>query len=269
MLVIYHNQQLYEPSGFFPSTHILKPEHTSPELYFHTPRNEWFVMKLAAACGLKVPQVDIQYLPEPVYLVERFDRKGQYPNQQRLHVLDGCQLLNLAHSMKYSNSNATSLQTLAESTRMVGVTRLTLFKWAVFNALVGNGDAHLKNLSFFITSGDVVLTPHYDFLSTMIYAQVGNHMHEKLSQPMGNATTFGELTQADVMAFANALNIPGNLAKRELQQLLAKVPVQAEKLLHQVQSLPWHRGMAGELRMLRQICTLAIGEMVQRLREPV
>lgn len=154
------------------------------------------------------------------------------------------------------------------ASEMISVTRLTLFKWAVFNALVGNGDAHLKNLLFFITSGDAVLTPHYDLLSTIIYARVGNHMHEKLSQPMGNATTFGELTQTDVMAFANALNIPDNLAKRELQQLLAKVPVQADKLFHLVQSLPWHHGMAGELRMLRQICTLAIGEMVQRLSAP-
>ncbi|MEO3864440.1 HipA domain-containing protein [Rheinheimera fenheensis] len=265
MLVVFQDNQLFEPSGFFPSTHILKPEHTSPELYFHTPRNEWFVMKLAAACGLNVPEVDIQYLPEPVYLIERFDRKGRYPNQQRLHVLDGCQLLNLAHTMKYSNSNVLRLKQLAEQARMVGMTQLAIFKWAVFNALVGNGDAHLKNLSFFISNNKVVLTPHYDLLSTIIYADIGKHLHEKLSQPMGNASTFGELTQADVLAFASELNIAPALAKRELQQLLTAVPAQAEKLLQQVQSQPAHNGTAGELRMLRQICSLAIDEMVKRL----
>lgn len=31
-------------------------------------------MQLAAACGFNVPEVDMQYIPEPVYLIERFDR---------------------------------------------------------------------------------------------------------------------------------------------------------------------------------------------------
>lgn len=82
---------------------------------------------------------------------------------------------------------------------------------------------------------------------------------------MGNATTFDELTQPDVIAFAAGLNIAPSLAKRELQQLLTDVPAQAEKLLQQVQSQPPQHGTAGELRMLRQICSLAIDEMVQRL----
>ena len=55
MLVVYKDSQLYEPSGQFPSTHILKPEHSSPEVYYQTVRNEWFVMSLARACGLNVP----------------------------------------------------------------------------------------------------------------------------------------------------------------------------------------------------------------------
>ena len=82
---------------------------------------------------------------------------------------------------------------------------------------------------------------------------------------MGNASTYAELTQADVLAFASELNIAPALAKRELQQLLTAVPAQAEKLLQQVQSQPTHNGTAGELRMLRQICSLAIDEMVKRL----
>lgn len=82
---------------------------------------------------------------------------------------------------------------------------------------------------------------------------------------MGNASTYAELTQADVLTFASELNIAPGLAKRELQQLLTTVPAQAEKLLQQVQNLPPHSGSAGELRMLRQICSLAIYEMVRRL----
>ncbi|MFT6898260.1 MAG: serine/threonine-protein kinase HipA [Paraglaciecola sp.] len=50
-------------------------------------------MTLALQCGLNVPAVDIIYFPEPAYIVQRFDRKGRHPHQQRLHMLDGCQLL--------------------------------------------------------------------------------------------------------------------------------------------------------------------------------
>ena len=139
MLVIYRDGELLEPSGFFPSTHILKPEHSSPDVYYQTVRNEWFVMKLAKLCGLDVPDVDIRYLPEPVYLIERFDRSGQYPHQHRRHVLDGCQLLNLAPNMKYPNSTAVNLRKLAQISRMKAKTTLDIFRWAVFNALVGNG----------------------------------------------------------------------------------------------------------------------------------
>ncbi len=265
MLVIYHQGQLLEPAGQMPSTHILKPEHSQPELYPFTCRNEWFVMTLASRCGLPVPPVDIIYVPQAAYIVKRFDRSGDYPQHSRLHMMDGCQLLGIPAAEKYRASDVQHLVKLSDHCLRQGPTRLAIFRWALFNAIVGNGDAHLKNLSFHINLDGITLMPHYDLLSTIIYADIGKHMHEKLSQPMGNASTFGELTQADVLAFASELNIAPALAKRELQQLLTAVPAQAEKLLQQVQSQPAHNGTAGELRMLRQICSLAIDEMVKRL----
>lgn len=265
MLVIYHEGQLLEPAGHMPSTHILKPEHSQPELYPFTCRNEWFVMTLAGRCGLPVPPVDIIYVPQAAYIVKRFDRSGDYPHHNRLHMMDGCQLLGIPAADKYRASDVQHLVKLSEPCLRQGPTRLAIFRWAVFNALVGNGDAHLKNLSFHISLDGITLMPNYDLLSTIIYADIGKHLQENLSQPMGNATTYAELTQGDVIAFASELKIPPGLAKRELQQLLTAVPAQAEKLLQQVQNQPPHNGTAGELRMLRQICSLAIDEMVKRL----
>lgn len=265
MLVIYQDGLILEPSGHMPSTHILKPEHSQPNIYRFTCRNEWFVMSLAGRCGLAVPAVNIMYVPQTVYIVERFDRTGEYPNHSRLHMMDGCQLLGLPAADKYRASDAQHLLMLSKECLRQGVTRLTIFRWAVFNALVGNGDAHLKNLSFKIDQNGVELMPHYDLLSTILYADVGRHMDASLSQPMGAAVTFGDLTQGDVVAFAAELSIPAVLAKRELKQLVTAVPTQAKKLLLEVQSLPTHSGTLGELRMLRQICSLAIDEMVKRL----
>ncbi|BBO25717.1 HipA domain-containing protein [Alteromonas sp. I4] len=265
MLVIYRHGELLEPSGFFPSTHILKPQHSSPEVYYHTVRNEWFVMTLAGLCGLEVPPVDIRYLPEPVYLIERFDRAGEYPHQHRRHVLDGCQLLNLGPHMKYPNSNAGSLNKLAELTRMKARTKIDIFRWALFNALVGNGDAHLKNLSFFINKEDVVMTPHYDLLSTAIYEAPHKHMDHQLSQQMGDAQYLGQLTVPNILAFAEELQLPTKLAKRELDRLIGKIEQEAIPLMQQVQDAPAHPGKGGEIRMIKEIYYNCIKEMVTRL----
>lgn len=265
MLVVYKDSQLYEPSGQFPSTHILKPEHSSPEVYYQTVRNEWFVMSLARECGLNVPDIDIQYVPEPVYIIKRFDRSGNYPNQSRLHTLDGCQLLSIPHTYKYKNSNVEALNSLINKTRAQGQTRLSMFKWACFNAIVGNGDAHLKNLSFFIEKEVVTLAPHYDLLSTAIYEDAGKHMDHELSQPMGEAKCLADLTRHDVLAFASDLNVPLKLAEAELDKLLKRITSHATTLIESVKVLPNFVGKPGELRMLNEIFYNCIREVGGKL----
>src|SRR3546814_19231023 len=85
--------QLLQPVGSEPSTHILKPDHPDPD-YPHSAVNEWFVMRLARRMGLTVPDVSRRYVPEPLYLIERFDRSLGPAGVQRLHAIDACQLLN-------------------------------------------------------------------------------------------------------------------------------------------------------------------------------
>lgn len=265
MLVIFQNGQLYEPSGQLPSTHILKPEHSNPDIYYFTTRNEWFVMSLAKACGLIVPKVHHIYLPSPAYIVERFDRAGEYPDIRRLHVIDGCQLLGLSFREKYSASSVQSLKQLADSCIAPGPTRLAIFKWALFNALVGNGDAHLKNLSFNLTARGYQLMPHYDLLSTSIYAKVGDHPEEDLSQAMGTAKKFGELRKVDVVKFAEELGLPEALAIRFLDQMKKTIVPAADKLIAEIVSESNHSGKAGEILMLNKIRYLCIQEMMDQL----
>ncbi len=44
-----------------------------------------------------------------------------------------------------------------------------MFRWTVFNVVVGNADAHLKNLSFFVDARGYRLAPFYDIVSTVVY----------------------------------------------------------------------------------------------------
>ena len=55
LAVVFDHNQLWEPIGQAASTHILKPDHEQVDDYPHSVVNEWFCMRLAAACGLPVP----------------------------------------------------------------------------------------------------------------------------------------------------------------------------------------------------------------------
>lgn len=65
MATIFDGEQLLEPTGNMPSTHILKPDH--PDMsYAHSVINEWFVMTLAKRMGLQVPEVTRRHVPQPI-----------------------------------------------------------------------------------------------------------------------------------------------------------------------------------------------------------
>ncbi|MEG0185749.1 MAG: HipA domain-containing protein, partial [Stenotrophomonas sp.] len=93
LAVIEHRHRLFQPLGAEPSTHILKPDSTNAR-FPHSVINEWFIMRLAARMGLVVPHVERRYVPEPVFVIARFDRETTAGRVHRLHAIDACQLLN-------------------------------------------------------------------------------------------------------------------------------------------------------------------------------
>jgi serine/threonine-protein kinase HipA len=108
------------------------------------------------------------------YLIKRFDREiDEDSSVTRRHAIDGCQLLNLAATMKYSAWSLESLNELVEHCRAPATARLRMFRWLVFCVAVGNGDSHLKNLSFLVDENGIVLSPHYDLLCDSLYETAG------------------------------------------------------------------------------------------------
>lgn len=89
MLLVHQDGLWFEPLPGTPSTHILKPDHPDGD-YPASVVNERATMRLARAVGLDVPRVAQARVPEPVYLVERFDRvrAGPAGDVQRLHLID-------------------------------------------------------------------------------------------------------------------------------------------------------------------------------------
>lgn len=267
MLVIKKGSDFFEGNAGTPSTHILKPDHSEPDDYWQTTCNEWFVMRLAKMMGIDVPKVELLYVPEPIYLVERFDRYGKYPNQERRHIIDACQLLSFGKDFKYAASTVEIYKKILGKVRTKAQDTIKLYRWVIFNFLIGNGDAHLKNISFYYGDGDPQLTPFYDLLSTIIYVQEGTKpLEQKLSIPINGKETFDELRRDDVLAFANEIGMPDKGAATYLDSMVKNIQGVFEILYKEVLEMPTTPTRALELRMLREIQYKVLNEMVERLR---
>ncbi len=55
-----------------------------------------------------------------------------------------------------------------------------LLKWVIFNYIIGNSDAHGKNLAFIITKDGPYLSPFYDILCTNIYPELSSKTAMKI-----------------------------------------------------------------------------------------
>jgi len=224
------------------STHILKPDPARP-VTPHLVINEHYCMSLARRMKLPVAEVSIYRTPRPVLVVRRFDRVvaqgvGQNANEptvQRLHIIDACQASDLPESYKYERNlgrgehvhnirEGVSFEMLferVEQTVNKAVARMTLLRWALFQFLIGNCDAHGKNFSFFVRREGLDPAPWYDLVSVVQYPGID---HE-LAMAWGDAFSLGEVGAFQLADFAQRCGVDRNLLKREATRL-AKLAVE-------------------------------------------
>lgn len=211
------------------STHILKPDPINPSLACLT-SNEFFCMKLAAACGLETASVELLHVPEPVLCVTRFDRYREGAAVRRRHVIDGCQLLGLQSGFKYERPYGDSrdvrdIRDGASLARFFAATnaspqpakaRLQLLRWLVFQILLGNTDAHAKNLSFYMTAAGPVQAPAYDLVCSALYK--ADNVSQAYAMAIGDAFSTEELSAYEWAQFCVATNTNPALVRREIER---------------------------------------------------
>jgi len=158
--------------------YILKPIPGLEGMEFRddVPANEHVTMQIAAQV-FRLPTAANGLLffsdGQPAYIVRRFDRCPA--TGQKLHQEDFCQLSGRSSdtngpNYKYDASYEEVGDLLRRFCPAAPVEALKLFRQIVFNYVVGNGDAHLKNFSLLESpDGDMVLTPAYDLLSTSVH----------------------------------------------------------------------------------------------------
>lgn len=213
------------------STHLLKPEPVNPALAGLT-TNEHLCMSLARCVGLVTAPTRLIHLPEPVLIVQRFDRRRIGHEIRRVHCIDGCQVLGLPVGMKYERPfgngehvrhirDGANLPRLFASLRrhawLATTEKMALLRWVVFQVLIGNVDAHAKNLSFFLSARGLALAPAYDLVCGLVYEQQG--FEDTFAMAIGDGFAPHALTPYDWAQFAIECGIASGVVCREINRL--------------------------------------------------
>ena len=211
------------------STHILKPAIAGVE---GSVCNEWFCMTLAARLKLLTAAVQVHRVADrALLLVTRYDRQRLANGAiHRLHQEDFCQALGVPPEYKYQNEGgpdaAQCFSLLRQATRPSAPHLLALLDAMLFNALLGNHDAHAKNFSLLYAAQGAVLAPLYDVLCTAIYPG----LTDKMAMKIGGKYVLEDVLPRHWERFATDSGLSAALLKKRLATLAARLPVLAETL---------------------------------------
>lgn len=227
--VVFDGNRIGLPKNGSPSTHILKPAiHAVKD----SVTNEGYCLALTRSMNLSPVRSKIQHvLGRSFLLVERYDRIVDVNKDLlRVHQEDFCQALGIVPELKYQNEGGPNLTQCFELVRRV--TRpnapqiLRLFDYVIFNALIGNHDAHAKNFSLLYSSKTPVLAPLYDALSTAVYPTLTS----KMAMKIGSKYKFSEVQARHWEQLAESVGLARAQAKKRILEVAESLPSKARSL---------------------------------------
>ena len=249
------DNRVFLPEPGSASTHILKPNIRRRDVFPHTAINEHFCMQLARRMRIPAAKSFLLSVPERLCAVERFDRVFELPlimreegatcelegePVRRLHQIDVCQLLGLPPTQKYEEPEhsaaapgpdiATVIRATAESAAEPLVATRMIIDWVIFNYLIGNGDAHSKNLSILWRDGRWILAPAYDLVSVAAYSDDRETLHD-FAFKIGTETRYAWITGSSWYEFSRAVGVSYRYVASALERMSRLIRVQADRLL--------------------------------------
>lgn len=194
------------------------------------PYNEFLCMQIArevydietADCGICRWQDG-----SPAYITKRFDvnADGSKRSMEDFAALAGLTKANGGSDYKYCNL---SYEDCAEIIRRYvsasPVEILKFFRLVVFNFIICNDDAHLKNFSLIENlSGDFVLAPAYDLVNTSIHLFQPRifALDKGLFKEGMKLTDVRNVERADFLEFGRRIGLPQKLVEKELNRFVA------------------------------------------------
>lgn len=210
------------------TTHIFKPESTRLRGLRDL---EALGLALARAIGLNAVEASIAEVSgRKGLLVKRYDRVKRDGSFARLHQEDFCQALGYPGELKYEAGGGPSLAQCAnlvrQRLRLGPVAVQALLDWVIYNAVIGNADAHAKNLALLCNpDGHRSLAPFYDLVPTIAFSP--RLVDRTPALRIGDCEHLDRITAAHWRAFAAAA---GYAPRFVLGRLAAIAEAVADKL---------------------------------------
>lgn len=214
-------------------THLLKP--VPAERVTDLPANEHVSMQIARQVyGIKTAACGMIFFDDgsPAYITRRFDYKPD--GVDKYQVEDFAALLaktpeREGDDYKYNASYLDIAKQIQRHVAATPVVLLEFFRLLVFNYLIANGDAHLKNFSLMETKqGDYLLSPAYDLINTALHIDDSPlALHDGLYEGDYNEETylnFGTYTRASFVRFAELAGINPDLAGTVVDDIMRGTP---------------------------------------------
>jgi len=212
--------------------YIIKPRPPAIQLVEanQAPENEHLTMQIASQLfEINTAANGIIYFKDgtPAYITKRFDVKedGNKYLQEDMAQLSNRSRQQNGENFKYEGSYE-EVGLLIKKYVPASMPALeNYFRIIIFNYLVSNGDAHLKNFSLLQTDmGDYMLSPAYDLLNTFIHVP-------------GETDTALQLYHADIDApFYSVYGFYGQESFRDLGRKIGLLPQRIERILTQLLS---------------------------------
>jgi len=218
--------EFHLPLGGTPSTHIVKAPIEGVEDHLV---NEHFSLELARACGLPAPISRIHRVGEIEFLVvERYDR-AMLENGRviRIHQEDFCQALGIPPNRRYEFEGGPGLRdgfALLERTADPVRDRLGFLDAVIFNAMIGNVDAHAKNFSLLYGDGQPRLAPLYDLTALRVYETLhGEPASRKMAMKIAKKAYPEEMYRRHWQRFAESNRLSPAAVIRHVTRMAERV----------------------------------------------
>lgn len=254
--LLHHRGRWLKPHGTTPTTHIFKTQigrlPNGLDLS-QSVENEYYGLKLAAACGLPVDTATIQTFGKTKALViERFDRRWTGDGRLlRLPQEDCCQALSVPPTRKYQSEGGPGLAdilNLLKGSDDPAADQATVLKAQILFWLIGATDGHAKNFSVFLgPGGSYRLTPLYDILTaqpSLAAGQVGQRQmrlamavgaknHYRLDRVQGrHFLQTGEKAGLPKTLAREALAVMAETAAKAVDKVESELPADFPEAIH-------------------------------------
>jgi len=215
-------------------TYILKPIPRDLKKVDQVPANEHLTMQIAKQVyGLNTAENAMIFFKNgsPAYITKRFDVKddGSKRGNEDFATLAGKTKDHAGANFKYEYSYEEVGMLIQKYVPAWRVEIEKYFSLVVFNFLLSNGDAHLKNFSLLeSTKGDYLLSPAYDLVNTKLHVDDTDFALDKGLFADGFKSEQykknGHPSKSDFIEFAKRIGLTESRVEKLLSPFIEKQP---------------------------------------------